>query len=144
MLYTCLGITAVFIVGGVLWDLLHKCSLIKNKGLNSAQQILLTIQTSITLRAEPSVFLSQREEKTSFSKLVLVFTKSVYSNFSTFWLAPVLGISLAIHCFATRAKLTSRFKTFSKDGIWAINHKAVVKRNTRRATNFGLSVFTGR
>lgn len=43
MLYTCVGITAVFIVGGVLWDLLHKCSLIKNKGLNSAQQIFLTI-----------------------------------------------------------------------------------------------------
>ena len=57
MLYTCVGITAVFIVGGVLWDLLHKCSLIKNKGLNSAQQILLAIQTSITLRAEPSVVL---------------------------------------------------------------------------------------
>ena len=30
--------------------------------------------------------------------------------------------------------MASRFKTFSEDGIWAIN-EAVVQRNTRQATN---------
>ena len=54
-----------------------------------------------------------------------------------------LGISLAIYCFATRAKTASRFETFSKDEIWAIN-EAVVQANTKKSTTFGLSVFTGR
>ena len=48
-----------------------------------------------------------------------------------------------IHCFASGAKMASRFKTFLEDGIWPIN-EAVVQRNTRKATNFGLSVFTRR
>ena len=42
------------------------------------------------------------------------------------------AISLAIHRFATGAKMASRFKTFSKD-----------EANINKATNFGLSVFTG-
>ena len=39
--------------------------------------------------------------------------------------------------------MASRFETFSEDEIWAIN-EAVVQTNTKKATNFGLSVFTGR
>ena len=39
--------------------------------------------------------------------------------------------------------MASRYKTFSKHEIWAIN-KAVVPTNTKKATNFGLSVFSGR
>ena len=67
------------------------------------------------------------------------------SNFRAFWLANVtrniLGYSpLAILCFATEAKMASRFETFLEDEIWAINEQ-VVQTNTKRATNFGLSVF---
>ena len=39
--------------------------------------------------------------------------------------------------------MASHFKTFSEDENPAIN-KAVVQTNTKKATNFGLSVFTGR
>ena len=39
--------------------------------------------------------------------------------------------------------MASRFKIFSEDEICAIN-EAVVQTNTKKATNFGLSVFTGR
>ena len=39
--------------------------------------------------------------------------------------------------------MASRFETLSEDKICAIN-EAVVKTNTKKATNFGLSVFTGR
>ena len=35
------------------------------------------------------------------------------------------------------------FETFSKDEICAIN-EAVVQNNTKKATNFGFSMFTGR
>ena len=52
-------------------------------------------------------------------------------------------MSLAIHCFATVDKMASRFETFSEDEICAIN-EAVVQKNTKKATNFGLSVFSGR
>ena len=51
-------------------------------------------------------------------------------------------MSLAIHCFATGAKMASRFKTFSEDEIGAIN-EGVVQTNTKKLTTFGLSVFTG-
>ena len=46
----------------------------------------------------------------------LVFTKSVTST-----LAPQLGRSLAIHCFATGAKMASRFEACSEDEIRPIN-----------------------
>ena len=39
--------------------------------------------------------------------------------------------------------MASRLETFSKDEIWAIN-ELVVQTNTKKATNFGWSVFTGR
>ena len=39
--------------------------------------------------------------------------------------------------------MASRSKTFSEDEIWAIT-EAVVQTNTKKATNFGLLVFTGR
>ena len=52
-------------------------------------------------------------------------------------------MSLAIHCFATGAKMASRFETFSKDEIWALN-EAVVQTTAKEAMNFGLSVLTGR
>ena len=39
--------------------------------------------------------------------------------------------------------MASRFETFLEDEIWAIN-EAVVQTNTKKATIFGLSVFTGR
>ena len=39
--------------------------------------------------------------------------------------------------------MASSFETFSKDEICAIN-EAVVQKNTKKATNFGFSVFTGR
>ena len=39
--------------------------------------------------------------------------------------------------------MASPFQEFSEDEIWAING-AVVQTNTKKATNFGLSVFTGR
>ena len=38
--------------------------------------------------------------------------------------------------------MTSPYKTFSKDEILAIT-EVVVPTNTKTATNFGLSVFTG-
>ena len=39
--------------------------------------------------------------------------------------------------------MASRFETFSKGEICAIN-EAVVQTNTKKVTNFGLAVFTGR
>ena len=39
--------------------------------------------------------------------------------------------------------MTSHFETFSEDEICVIN-KTVVQKNTKKATNFGLSVFTGK
>ena len=39
--------------------------------------------------------------------------------------------------------MASCFETFSEDEICAIN-EAVVQKNTKRATTFGLSVFIGR
>ena len=51
--------------------------------------------------------------------------------------------SLAIYCFATEAKMASLFEKFSEAEIWAIN-EAVVQTNTKKSTNFTLSVFTGR
>ena len=39
--------------------------------------------------------------------------------------------------------MASRFETFWEDEICAIN-EAVVQTSTKKATNFGLSVFTGR
>ena len=39
--------------------------------------------------------------------------------------------------------MASRFETFSKGEICAIN-EAVLQTNTKKATNFGLPVFTGR
>ena len=39
--------------------------------------------------------------------------------------------------------MASRLETFSEDEICAIN-VAVIQTNTKKATNFGLSVFTGR
>ena len=39
--------------------------------------------------------------------------------------------------------MASRFETFLRDEICAIN-EAVLQRNTKKATNFDLSVFTGR
>ena len=38
--------------------------------------------------------------------------------------------------------MASRFETFSEDAICAIN-EAVAQTNTKKATNFGLSEFTG-
>ena len=37
--------------------------------------------------------------------------------------------------------MASRFETFSRDKTWAIN-EAFVQTNTKKATNFGLLVFT--
>ena len=69
------------------------------------------------------------------------------SNFREFWLAPVTQNILAIHCFATETKMASRFEKFLEEmeflEIWAIN-EAVGQTNTKKATNFSLSVFTGR
>ena len=39
--------------------------------------------------------------------------------------------------------MASRFETFSEDGICAMN-EAVVQTYTKKATKFGLSVFTGK
>ena len=39
--------------------------------------------------------------------------------------------------------MASRFDTFSKDEIRAIN-EAAIQTNTKKATNFGWSLFTGR
>ena len=39
--------------------------------------------------------------------------------------------------------MASRFEIFSEDEICAIN-EAVILSNTKKATNFGLSLFTGR
>ena len=39
--------------------------------------------------------------------------------------------------------MVSRFETFSEDGICAIN-EAVAQTYTKKATKFGLSVFTGK
>ena len=39
--------------------------------------------------------------------------------------------------------MASRFERFSKDEIWVLN-EAVVQTTTKKATNFGLSVLTGR
>ena len=52
------------------------------------------------------------------------------------WL-PQLGVSLAIHCFATGAKMASHFETFSEDEMFAISVAVVQTHST-------LSVFTDR
>ena len=39
--------------------------------------------------------------------------------------------------------MASRFETFSEDAICAVSEE-VVQTNTNKATNFGLSEFTGR
>ena len=52
--------------------------------------------------------------------------QTVNSNFRAFWLAPVTRNFLGlIYCFATRAKMASRFQTFSEEEIWAINEAVV-------------------
>ena len=45
--------------------------------------------------------------------------KKIYSDWNNYWddCDCDCGISLAIHCFATEAKMASRFKTFSEDEI---------------------------
>ena len=48
---------------------------------------------------------------------ILVFTKSVNSNFRAFCLAPVTRNILGYSLFATAAKMASRFETFSKHEI---------------------------
>ena len=47
----------------------------------------------------------------------LVFTKSVDSNFRTFWLALLLGICLAIHCFWTGVEMEFRLANVSENEI---------------------------
>ena len=46
------------------------------------------------------------------------------------------------NCFETSIKMASRFATVSEEEILAINEEAV-PANTKRATKFGLSLFTG-
>ena len=76
--------------------------------------------------------------------LSLVSTKSVDSNLRMSWLAPITENILGYSMFCDRSQdMASRFKTFSVHGIWAIN-EAVVQTNTKKAMNFGFSVFTGR
>ena len=50
---------------------------------------------------------------------------------------------MAIHCFATEAKMASRFEALSEHEMRAID-EVFVQTKTKKATNFGLSVFTGR
>ena len=50
---------------------------------------------------------------------------------------------MAIHGFAIGAKIATGFESFSEDEIWPIN-EAVMQTNTKKATNFALTVFTGR
>ena len=61
---------------------------------------------------------------------MLVFTKSVKSNFRAFWLAPVKQNILG-YWFATGAKMASRFETCSKDEIWVKmkkSHKQIPRK----------------
>ena len=52
------------------------------------------------------------------NKLIdLVFTKSAIAILACFDWLPELSVSLAIHRFATGAKMVSCFETFSKDEI---------------------------
>ena len=52
-------------------------------------------------------------------------------------------MSLPIHCFATGAQMASHLETFSEDEICAINI-AVLQTNIKKATNFCMSLLTGR
>ena len=74
---------------------------------------------------------------------ILVFTKSVDSNFRVFWLAPVTRNILVIHCLGTGFKMASRFSIVCKNKILAVN-EAAAPANTKKDTKSGLSVFTGR
>ena len=75
---------------------------------------------------------------------VLLFTKSVNSNFCAFWLAPItrniLGYSL--FCDWSQNGILLLDMTVRKDEIWTMN-EAATHTNMEEATSFGLSVFTG-
>lgn len=61
MLYTCVGITAVFIVGGVLWDLLHKCSLIKNKDTGRMHNMTVSFKKGNLLSRHVKCYISKEK-----------------------------------------------------------------------------------
>ena len=64
---------------------------------------------------------------------MLVLTKSVNSNFCALWLAPVTRNMLAIHCFATGAKMASRFEIFGRRNLcdkWSSRTNKYQRRRT--------------
>ena len=67
------------------------------------------------------------------NKNLLVFTQ--------FWLATVTQKILGYSLFCDQNQDGISFQDVKGD-IWAIN-EAVVQTNTKKVTNFGLSVFTG-
>ena len=109
--------------------------------VNSCQFVILIVSSLFVIRIWIYLYGTWLRDMFHFY-YSLVFTKSVNSTFGEFWLAPQLGRSFAIHCSATGAKMASCFEVFSEEEIWAIN-EAVLQTNTKKATIFCLSVFTG-
>ena len=79
---------------------------------------------------------------TYFVHFYLVFTKTVNSNFRAFWWVPVTWNILGYSLFFDRSQDGVSFRDIFRQKIWGIN-EAVVQTNTKKATKFGLSVFTG-
>ena len=59
------------------------------------------------------------------------------------WLDPVTQNIFGYSLFCNPSHDGVSFQDISEDKIWAIS-EAVVQTNTKKATNFSLSVFTGR
>ena len=74
---------------------------------------------------------------------LLVFTKSVDCNFRAFWLAPVTRNIRGYSLFWDGIQNGFSFRDSFKRWILAVN-EAAAPANTKKATKFGLSVFTGR
>ena len=99
---------------------------------NNSEKNLTTLLPGV----EPNTFWVKRINN------VIVFTKSVNSNFRTLWLAPatrnILGYSLL--CDWSQDDVSFEDIIYRETKVWAIN-EAVVQTNTPKATDFSLSVF---
>ena len=73
---------------------------------------------------------------------LLVITKSVNRAFCMFWWAPVNLNIVGYSLFYNWSQDDISFQDIFEDEIWMIN-EAVVQKTAKKATNFGLSVFTG-
>ena len=81
--------------------------------------------------------------KTAILFCFLVFTKSVDSNFRAFWLTPVTRNILGYSLFCDHSQDDVSFRDIFERRNLSNKCEAFVQTNTKKATNFGLLLFTG-